>query len=317
MDVTFDLRTDKYYPYRKDNNQLLYINKQANHPPTIVNKYHRWSSRRISDISGNNECFYKAAPAYNNALKFSGFNENIQFISTPPPRRNRNTKIIWFNPPYSVNVKTNIGRIFLRLIDKHFPRHHKYRKLFNRNNINISYSCMPNMTGVIRNHNTSLLKGPTPTDIKECSCRQKTECLLDKKCLSGYLVYNALVDRLDTNKTKHYYGTCEKNFKERYNNHIASFRNKNKEKSTELSKYIWKLKDNNIEHNLKWCIASKAHSYACGRRKCNLCLTEKLTIIKADPETVLNTRDEVLSKCRHMNKSSNVNEVIRAVLSFF
>ena len=40
-------------------------------------------------------------------------------------------------------------------------------------------------------------------------------------------------------------------------------------------------------------------------------------MIKADPETLLNTRDEVLSKCRHMNKSSNVNEVIRAVLSFF
>ena len=155
-------------------------------------------SRRISDISCNKEYFDKAAPACNNALKFSGFNENIQFMSTPPPRRNRNRKIIWFNPPYSVNVKTNIGRMFLRLIDKHFQRHHKYRKLFNRNNIKISNSCMPNMTNAIRNYNTSLLKDPTPTDIKECSCRQKTECPLDKKCLSGYLVYNTLVDRLDT-----------------------------------------------------------------------------------------------------------------------
>ena len=77
---------------------------------------------------------------------------------------------------------------------------------------------------------------PVPTDIKECSSRQKTECTLDKKCLSGYLAYNALVDWLDTNKTKHYYGTCEKNFKECYNNHTASLRNKNKDKSTELSK---------------------------------------------------------------------------------
>ena len=76
-----------------------------------------------------------------------------------------------FNPPYSVNVKTNIGRIFLQLTDKHFLQHHKYRKLFNRNNIKISYSCMPNMASVIRNHNTSLLKDPTPTDMKECSCR--------------------------------------------------------------------------------------------------------------------------------------------------
>ena len=36
LDVTFDLRTDKYYPYRKYNNQLLYINKLSNHPPTIT-----------------------------------------------------------------------------------------------------------------------------------------------------------------------------------------------------------------------------------------------------------------------------------------
>ena len=85
-----------------------------------------------------------------------------------------------------------------------FPRHHKYHKFFNRNNIKISYSCMSNMASVIRNHNTSLLKDPTPTNIKECSCCQKTECSLDKKCLSGYLVFNALVDWLDTNKTKHY-----------------------------------------------------------------------------------------------------------------
>ena len=170
-------------------------------------------SGRISDISCNKEYFDKVAPAYNNALTFSGFNENIQLKSTPPPRRNRNRRIIQFNPPYSVNVKTNMGRIFLYLIDKHFPRHYKHRKLYSRNNIKISYSCMPNMASVIRNHNTSLLNVPTPTDIKECSFRQKTECPLDKKCLSGYLVYNALVDRLDTNKTKHYYGTCEKNFK--------------------------------------------------------------------------------------------------------
>ena len=161
---------------------------------------------------------------------------------------------------------------------------------------------MLSMASVIRNHNTSLLKDSTPTDIKECRCRQKTKCPLDKKCLSGYLVCNALVDLIDTNKTKHYYGTCEKNFKERYNNHTASFRNKNKEKSTELSKYIWELKDNNIEHNVKWRIASKADPYVCGSRKCDLCLTEKLIIIKADPEILLNTRDELVSKRRHMNK---------------
>ena len=73
------------------------------------------------------------------------------------------------------------------------------------------------MASVIQNHNTTLLKNPSPTETKECSCRQKPECPLDTKCLSGYLVYNASVDRLNTNETKHYYEFCEKNFKERYN----------------------------------------------------------------------------------------------------
>ena len=123
------------------------------------------------------------------------------------------------------------------------------------------------MARVIRNHNTNLLKDPTPTDIKECSCCRKPECPLDKKCLSGCLVQNASVDRLDTNETKYYYGTCEKNFKERYNNHTAFFRNKSKELSTKISKYIWELKDNDIQHNLKWCIASRARPYVCGSRK--------------------------------------------------
>ena len=63
-------------------------------------------------------------------------------------------------------------------------------------------------------------------------------------------MYKASFYRLDTNETKHYYGTCEKNFKERYKKHTAYFRNKSIEKNTEISKYIWELKDNNIQHNL-------------------------------------------------------------------
>ena len=50
LDVTFDLRTDKYYPYRKDNNQLLYINKQSNHPPSIIKQIPSMVSRRCTRI---------------------------------------------------------------------------------------------------------------------------------------------------------------------------------------------------------------------------------------------------------------------------
>ena len=95
---------------------------------------------------------------------------------------------------------------------------------------------------------------------------------------------------------------AKKNFKERYKKHAASFRNKSNEKSTELSKYIWQLKKSNISYDLRWSIACKDHPYTGGTRKCDLCLTEKPAIMKADPKSLLNKRDEFFPKCRYMNK---------------
>ena len=36
LDVTFHLKSGTYYPYRKENNEILYIHKQSNHPPSII-----------------------------------------------------------------------------------------------------------------------------------------------------------------------------------------------------------------------------------------------------------------------------------------
>ena len=101
---------------------------------------------------------------------------------------------------------------------------------------------MQNMASIMQKLNTNLLKDPVASKAKECGCRQRSIWPLAEKCLTECLVYHAQVDRSDINQTKSYYGTCEKNFKERYNNHTTSFRNKSKDKRTELSKYIWKLK---------------------------------------------------------------------------
>ena len=93
------------------------------------------------------------------------------------------------------------------------------------------------MAGVIQNHNINFLKDPAAPKAKECRCRQTSNCPLAEKCLSECLVYHAHVDRSDINQIKSFYGTIENKFKERYRSHTASFRNKSKEKSTELSKY--------------------------------------------------------------------------------
>ena len=97
-------------------------------------------------------------------------------------------------------------------------------------------------------------------------------------------------------------GTCGKTFKERYTNHTSSFKNKSQQKSTELSNYIRELKENGENYTIDWLIAMKAHPYICGTRKCDLWLCENLMIARANSASLLNKRDELASKCRHMNK---------------
>ena len=70
--------------------------------------------------------------------------------TTTANNRNRARNIIWFNPLYSQNVKTNIGKTFLNLVKKHFPRDHKLYKIFNRNTLKLSYSCMSSMSRLIK-----------------------------------------------------------------------------------------------------------------------------------------------------------------------
>ena len=61
---------------------------------------------------------------YNKALEKSGFSGNIKYHKQGPLKRVQARKVIWFNPPYSSHVKTNVGKTFMKLIVKHFPKHH-------------------------------------------------------------------------------------------------------------------------------------------------------------------------------------------------
>ena len=64
----------------------------------------------------------------------------------------------WFNPPNSNNVLTNIGKSFLTILDKHSPKSHRLHRIFNHNNVKISYSAMPNFASVINSHNKKIMK---------------------------------------------------------------------------------------------------------------------------------------------------------------
>ena len=63
-----------------------------------------------------------------------------------------------------------------------------------------------------------------------------------------------------------------------------------------LSKHIWS-KDTNFE--IEWEVQEKATEYQNTTGWCNLCVAEKLAIIRADKKTLLNKRLELVSKCCH------------------
>ena len=142
---------------------------------------------------------------YEDAWKKSGFNHKMEFKEYMKAPRKRKRNVTWFNPPFSKNVTTNIGKIFLKMIDKHFPQNHKYRSLFNRSNLKVSYCCMPNMEKIIKSHNAAVLREKIENAHK-CNCRRPRTCPMNGNCLASCVVYKASVK--SENEEKVYYGSC-------------------------------------------------------------------------------------------------------------
>ena len=155
LDVIFDLNKNIYKPFRKPNNSPIYMNKNSNHSPNILKQLPNSIAKRISETSSSEQIFNKSIKIDSKALKESGFTDEPKYLPNEVQelgnnnRRKRKRKIIWFNPPYSKNVKTNVGKVFLKLLKKHFPTSHILHKIFNKNTVKISYSCMKNMNSVI------------------------------------------------------------------------------------------------------------------------------------------------------------------------
>ena len=172
----------------------------------------------------------------------------------------------WFNPPFNVNVATTVAKTFLSLIDKHFPKDKNLFKIFNRNTIKVSYSCLPNLNQTISNNNHRLLQlhrmKESTQDSKLCNYRQMSSCPLDGKCLTKCVLYKATVTETTSNNQETYIGLTENEFKTRFNLHKSSFKIEHKRTSTTLSDHVWKLKKKNINFNIKWQVVKRVKPFA-------------------------------------------------------
>ena len=109
---------------------------------------------------------------------------------------------------------------------------------------------MNNIETIIKTHNSSIINKENNKTPDTCNCRKKEECPLPGKCTIQNVIYEAKVTT--ENDEKRYIGLTATPFKTRYSSHKSSFNNRDKSNQTELSKHIWKLKDEGhpVQHNL-------------------------------------------------------------------
>ena len=211
-------------------------------------------SKRINNRSSNQVEFEKVAKDYNSALKRSGYSNEIKYnekkTKSEEEKKKRKRKVIWYNPPYCKSVATKIGWKFRNLIKKHFTKENPLSKIFSKNSINLSYSCMNNIGQIINKHNRKILKSSKEEEEEQpCNCRK--DCPLNGQgCRRKNIVYEATVTTEQEEKV--YVGLTSSQFKERYANHKSDFKYETKKNSTALSSYIWDIrKKQNIRNKME------------------------------------------------------------------
>ena len=162
---------------------------------------------------------------------------------------------------------------------------------------------MPNVKSIIDKHNKRVLRTLEPEIAnveRSCNCRKKDQGPIDNQCLTKGIVYQATVTSSEGNES--YVGLTDTNFKARFANHNQSFRNVVHSNQTELSRYVWRLKNAKVNYSIAWKILGRARAYSNSYKKCNLCTIEKYYIICHPELATLNKGSELASSCRHANK---------------
>ena len=320
LDITLNLDTGLFEPFMKENNKIFYVHELSNHPPSIIKNLPQNVNNRLSKISANEEVFATKIAPYQAALDASGYTHKLTFdpnARNRPSRenRNRNRKVTWFNPPWSHNVKTNVGKKFLDIIKETFPNTHPLHKYCNRNTIKISYRCMNNMKREISRHNNKILNGNNNNNNNGAAAQQQyaCSCLPQKKpetcrvlpgvgCMVDNVVYRATITRTDTNHRETYTGSTYNPLKTRVNQHNNDITTQDeKRKGTTLSKYVRDLIRQGIPFNINWDVLKRAAPYNPITKICRLCICEKFHILFHPEDSTLNQRSEFFSKCWHMD----------------
>ena len=135
-------------------------------------------------------------------------------------------------------------------------------------------------------------------NIKEHNC-YKVLKKKKKKITIFLFFYSGRYPHFEYNIGDTYIGLSEPPFKDRFRNHKSNFKTRNPKNATSLSKHIWKLQDQNIEHDVSWKIVSRAKPFNHVTNYCQLCTIEKYFIISKPEMASINARNEIAGPCLH------------------
>ena len=78
LNVTLNLKEDKYHIFRKPNNEIRYVHKESNHPPCVTKNIPIGINKMLNELSSNEEVFNQTVKDYNRALKECGYKEECK-----------------------------------------------------------------------------------------------------------------------------------------------------------------------------------------------------------------------------------------------
>ena len=91
LDVTLNLLNTTYKAFSKPNNEINYIHKESNHPPSIIKQVPFSIKLRLSNLSSSEKIFNESTPIYQETLKQSGCDYKLKYqkiTSTTTQKKN-------------------------------------------------------------------------------------------------------------------------------------------------------------------------------------------------------------------------------------
>lgn len=306
--------------YKKPGQKLIYLNKESMHPPSVTKSIPYSVLHRLYSLSSSVEnqkpkqIFGEYISALSNANLLTNKQKNSHFKFRESPVKKKTKKdprkihfVLDWCAPWWIRKPVEILKENLK------------RYKLNHLRISVSYSVMTSVENKIKSDTQNKLTQNLENRnfmTENCNCRN--DCMLkDGKCRVSGCIYKMSCNFGDCNH--HYIGSTSNFAKKRTSAHLydsmAVYKEYKSSKTINnidsftkhLNRHILSLDNLSVpllrDRILSTVIKSGLH-HGYGTQSCSLCKFEKFEIFKAYRSKVklMNSRDELLSKCRHPSK---------------